>query len=261
MEEFIRFPCPACAKSVKAKPDQAGKRVRCPSRDCAQVIRVPLPLSAEPDQAPRKLWPWLAGAAAALVLAVGISAWLLTRDKGGPRRPQPPSDSFASVPPAGASPTATTTDGDIPPAPNESIAAKLSLPGKNGPRVDFLKTRDASIRIADVYVDTTVPFKSAKPAKLPTSFPSGTAALNIMVEFDVNPPRELDLTYEIRTRNGKMDTAPKEKGRFATSMYIDHNRTLCLFVTPAAGFPDGPYHALLRINGKDHAVLNWSVGQ
>lgn len=41
VEEFIRFTCPNCRKSLKAKPEQAGKWVKCPSKDCGQSLKVP----------------------------------------------------------------------------------------------------------------------------------------------------------------------------------------------------------------------------
>jgi hypothetical protein len=47
VDDRICFDCPACGKSLTANPEQAGKRVRCPGRRCAQTIRVPSPLKSE----------------------------------------------------------------------------------------------------------------------------------------------------------------------------------------------------------------------
>ena len=38
---FIRFPCPGCGKSLKAKREYAGRRVKCSGRECGQTVQVP----------------------------------------------------------------------------------------------------------------------------------------------------------------------------------------------------------------------------
>lgn len=78
MDDLIRFDCPACGKSLKARREQAGKRVKCPSRDCAQVIPVPLPPAPNPNRPPRILWPWFAGGGVVTVLFLGLLLWYLT---------------------------------------------------------------------------------------------------------------------------------------------------------------------------------------
>lgn len=37
----ITFPCPACGKQYKAKPEQAGKKIKC--KDCGTVVPIPVP--------------------------------------------------------------------------------------------------------------------------------------------------------------------------------------------------------------------------
>jgi hypothetical protein len=37
----IRFACPHCGMSLKGKPEQAGKAVKCPAKHCAQAFLVP----------------------------------------------------------------------------------------------------------------------------------------------------------------------------------------------------------------------------
>lgn len=433
MEEFIRFPCPACGKSVKATPDQVGKRVRCPKRSCAHVMYVPEAVPAAPAETSRSPWPWMVGGVIGvlLVLLIAGAAWFLMRGKGpakpGPhpvdqvastsaadkagaqapkqtKQAEPGGSSFPPPPPVGDAPKLWHVElvefkkdsnsmefavallaGKAPvvgkkatlwftlgtPTTIESVRSSLesdlkedrnrfflnfygpgfiaipcrdarvmddkkqhwqatvnfgklnlqddtldvrgstfpttelpmsfvfwddeynlsnelkflvnartgkvvkvlsgeerapepgatALPGKKGPRVSYLDGGARSIQISDIYVDTTVPLKTPKPARLPTSFPSGTKSLNIMVEFGSSPPASIDWKCDIRSSKGRIDTTPKNKEPVATSMYIDHNRTLCLFMTPTAGmFPDGPYQATITINGKEHAVLNWSVG-
>ena len=272
MEEFLRFPCPLCGKSVKARPDQAGKRVRCPGRGCGQVIQVPRPLSAEPrpgrapvpipaspglGRGPRVLWPWIAGGATALLAAVALAlgVWFLSR----PPKHKPSPTDVASAPPSASLP-AKEKDGEE--GKVKSIQEpNQALPGKKGPRLVYAEGRDTSIGIVDVYVDTSVPIKG-KPAQLLTSFPSGTPSLNLMIEFAANPPRQIEVKYEIQSTKSKVDTTPKGKGPVATSMYIDYNRTACLFAVPSDGvFADGPYQATVIINGKEYARLHWSVGE
>jgi DNA-directed RNA polymerase subunit RPC12/RpoP len=52
MDALIRFVCPSCGKSVKANPDQAGRRVRCPRRECGVILVVPRPAGASTHTPP-----------------------------------------------------------------------------------------------------------------------------------------------------------------------------------------------------------------
>ena len=87
MDEYFRFDCPNCDKSIKAKTSVIGKRARCPNKGCQQVVTIPAPVPVPldldthpttPDEseadAParsRPLWPWVAGGIAALALVAG----------------------------------------------------------------------------------------------------------------------------------------------------------------------------------------------
>ena len=119
MDEFIRFNCPGCGKSVKARPEHAGRRVKCPAKSCGQVCQVPVPMSldsnagpevlsldlepvrppSEPASQPRRIrrqpddeirpvrspvLPLLGAAVLCLLLAGAAAAWYLTRDDGHP---------------------------------------------------------------------------------------------------------------------------------------------------------------------------------
>jgi len=39
--EFLRFQCPHCQKSLKVRPDFAGRKVKCPKSDCGKNLVVP----------------------------------------------------------------------------------------------------------------------------------------------------------------------------------------------------------------------------
>src|SRR5262249_10227080 len=105
MDEFFRFSCPGCGKTLKALPRNAGKKAHC---SCGRALQVPTPQGTEGSAAPeqaglRGLWPWLAGGAAVLALAVGL-ALRLSGDRDAPTEPNPPSDppvAVATRPPAG----------------------------------------------------------------------------------------------------------------------------------------------------------------
>ena len=39
--EVIHFSCPRCRKSLRAKAEQAGRQIRCPNKDCGNMVVVP----------------------------------------------------------------------------------------------------------------------------------------------------------------------------------------------------------------------------
>jgi uncharacterized protein (TIGR03067 family) len=55
VDDFIRFNCPGCGKSVKARPEHAGRRVKCPAKACGQVSQVPVPMSLDSEPGPETL--------------------------------------------------------------------------------------------------------------------------------------------------------------------------------------------------------------
>jgi hypothetical protein len=89
--ENIRFECPQCEKRLRVPATATGKRVRCPK--CTRLVTVP-----DQSEAGRELpemvggparWPWLAGAAAAFLLLVGLGIWVVAGNKKQ-QEPSPP---------------------------------------------------------------------------------------------------------------------------------------------------------------------------
>jgi uncharacterized protein (TIGR03067 family) len=99
VDDFIRFDCRGCGKSIKVKANHAGKRVRCLSRGCGQTTLVPSP--SPPESGPARLiWPWLVGGATGLILVLGLSGWYLTRGKSTPSASESPPFTAADKPSA-----------------------------------------------------------------------------------------------------------------------------------------------------------------
>jgi WD40 repeat protein len=137
MDKQIRFVCsnPSCGKRLKAPPEHAGQRARC---SCGQSVIVPspepLPLDPAPlpPRAPKRAAPtrpprpvpdesaggppvrhrrtWLVAGAVAVVLAMGLGVWFLTRSPHGPARENPTTD--GQVASAGTTPSQSTPAND-----------------------------------------------------------------------------------------------------------------------------------------------------
>ena len=41
--DVIRFACHHCGKPIRVRENLAGKRIRCPNKECAQPLEVPVP--------------------------------------------------------------------------------------------------------------------------------------------------------------------------------------------------------------------------
>ena len=110
VDDTIRFACPACGKTIKAKPEHAGKRARCPREACGIAVRVPAALPPLPEREPRRVGLWLVGGVGLFVLVGGLGTWLLTRDTGrATAEPQRPNEQIASASPTATPPTVAPT--------------------------------------------------------------------------------------------------------------------------------------------------------
>ena len=84
----IRFTCQHCEKRIRVNANLAGKRIRCPDRDCAGQIKVPRPRqrreASEDDggSESREIGGWLLLPAAGIILSpvvVALSWWRCSR--------------------------------------------------------------------------------------------------------------------------------------------------------------------------------------
>jgi hypothetical protein len=75
MDNSIRFTCGSCGKKLRANQSAAGKKAKCA---CGQLVRIPalIGVTGATEWAPRVLWPWFAGGAAVLALALVLTCGL-----------------------------------------------------------------------------------------------------------------------------------------------------------------------------------------
>jgi hypothetical protein len=219
--------------------------------------------SAGPPGTPAWVWVLTGTALAAVVLAVAVVCWgLAERQSPAPWRPGPVGEGGSS------STTATEEEwdkvGKAPtPVPAKESPKETLLPGSRGPRLVRLAGPGPGVRIREVYVDTEMPLGRAAPDPLPTRFPSGTRRLNVVVVLDGIPSGNPTFGYRLLSREGPVDARPpaNEDGLAATSITIDSPPALVLFAEgPGEAFPDGPFRAVVQIDGRDCYELNWSVG-
>jgi len=275
------FPCPNCGSELEVNRQLIGQIITC--RECEQQIKVPppkpstlptgvggrepppsrlltpaarpQPATGRPTSRSRMVW-LLSGTFAAL--ACGAVVLLIARRPGDALSVSAPPDGkpapFAQ-PGSGSTPAGGT---------NSPSTTSASLPGANGPRLAHLAEPDSGIDIQSVYVDTSIPFGKPPPDPLPVCFPSGTKRLNLIIVLKSRPFGEMVAGYRILSNTGTLNTQPKadESGYAASSMSIQSPLlALILFAdAPGGSFPDGPYRAVVQINGKDCFELNWSVG-
>jgi hypothetical protein len=139
-----------------------------------------------------------------------------------------------------------------------------ALPGAKGPRIVTLAEPGNGIDIRSVYIDTSIPLGKPLPNPLPVSFPSGTKQLNLIIVLNRAPFGEMTAGYRISSNAGALVTRPKanEDGYSMTSMTLQSPLlALILFAeAPGESFADGPYRAVVQLNGKDCFELNWSIG-
>lgn len=86
----VSFVCPDCGKTLKARMELAGKKVKCTQCGSAVVVpSVPVSESVMPDQ--RKWWFLIAGGAVLTVSAavVGVLLWVRSSDSASPSTEQP----------------------------------------------------------------------------------------------------------------------------------------------------------------------------
>lgn len=104
MDTFVRFNCPnpVCGKRLKAPPEQAGTRTRCPS--CREPI-LPRPARRPPARPSAWFWSGAAGGAVAVLLVIGVVVGLNRLSRAGVE-----SAVAASPPPPVADPTRPTAE-------------------------------------------------------------------------------------------------------------------------------------------------------
>lgn len=85
--EKLLVTCPECRKRLRVKPELAGKRVRCPNKECAHVIAVPAQQLEEelaaPQTSTKHIWVYSAASVFALA-AAAFGIWFFVLRTPGP---------------------------------------------------------------------------------------------------------------------------------------------------------------------------------
>ena len=197
MDDFIRFECPACGKSLKAKANQIGKRIRCPGKTCGEPTVVPNPVPAKGE----RIWPWLVGAATTLIFLVTLGVWYLNSEQRQlPSEFSSPNEQVAAKKVPARQPNAKKTkspaekpgikqpskEGTTLKDKKPALTQTLSLPGAKGPRLERVGKLPPGVELSQVYM-TAQPFTPPSDP-LPTTFASGTSSLDVVIAFKGQPP-------------------------------------------------------------------------
>ncbi|HVS36759.1 MAG TPA: hypothetical protein VMS17_14455 [Gemmataceae bacterium] len=174
--------------------------------------------------------------------------------------PDPPSMPPPTPPPTPPSPPPPSPPPTVPPKDTEKHddAPKGAVPGAGGPRVTYAGTLAQDMKLTDVYMQAGLDDLPAGKAP-PTTFPSGTKEMELVLRFSQTPPDGTTFGRQIRTEAGSVDL----KGFvFLTEQNNSTGElTAMLGCEPESGaFADGDYQTTVKLNGETIALLNWTVG-
>lgn len=274
MDDFIRFNCPGCGKSVKARPEHAGRRVKCPAKACGQVCQVPVPMSLDSEPGPETLsldlepippqraspisspprarrapedeirperspvLPLVGVAVACLLAAGAIAGWYLTRDG------DPPADNEVAANSAPSAAPPTTPAQSPAPNPEPKPEPKPSAPKSEAapPKIAPQSIQPPSRPLRDLPLLSNLRITSAETSPVEIRFA-------VTVEAGKNPitfGKKAALWYCI----GTPSTIPDFGDYFAKEVQrlrpdsSDPNRVVYLGNMAGPGFVAGPCSSL-----------------
>lgn len=138
-------------------------------------------------------------------------------------------------------------------------AGARTLPGADGPRVEFVGAPPHEFDIVDAFVYAQ-PEQAASGIPRPNRFPTGVTRLTLDVRVKDLPRLGTTFRYEVLTSEGVLEMSEglfsfaRLKGEAVASLDFD--------LRPRAGpFKNGAYQLRLFMNDVLVAVLNWSVGE
>jgi hypothetical protein len=279
VDDFIRFNCPGCGKSVKARPEHAGRRVKCPAKACGQVTQVPVPMSLDSERDPETLsldlepispqrtasvssppragrppedeirpernpvLPLVGVAVLCLLAAGAIAGWYLTRDGDPPADDgvAANSDPQAALPSAPVQPPAPTPEPKPEPKPS---APKTEAP----PRIAPPSIQPPSRPLRDLPLLSNLKVASAETSPVEIRFAVTVEAGKHPIKFG----KKAALWYRIGTPSTISDFGDyfaKEVQRLRPDS-SDPNGVVYLGSMAGPGFVAGPCSSLQPAKGE-----------
>jgi hypothetical protein len=114
----------------------------------------------------------------------------------------------------------------------------------------------SNIKLIDVYMTAEQSLFGGEK-KLPPVFPSGVTELFMAVIFSPPPPNGTQLSADVSGSSGAVEL----ENTVMSALSFGDSTTVTLTLKPISGkFVDGPYQAILSVNGTAIAELNWTVG-
>ena len=143
-------------------------------------------------------------------------------------------------------------------AQSKAVAGR-SLPGADGPRVEFVGAPPHEFELVDVFVYAQ-PEQAGSKIPRPNRFTSGITRLTLDVRAKELPRLGTTFRYEVLTNDGALEMS---EGLFSFARLAREGvASLDFDLRPKAGpFKNGPYQLKLFMNNILVAVLNWSVGE
>jgi WD40 repeat protein len=176
-------------------------------------------------------------------------------------RPDPKPEPGPVAKPANLPPTSPAPNPEPKPEPGPERTGgqpteKKELPGADGKRIEYIGKPDPGILLGNIYVVERFDLK-AKEKTFPTTFPSGTKMLDLVIEFAYEPQGEIRVGWEVQSNAG-----PLALLQGSTAFLRAAPPVMLIPVIPGKRlFADGPYRMTVTLNYKRIAVLNWSVGK
>lgn len=137
-------------------------------------------------------------------------------------------------------------------------AGSQTLPGADGPRVEYVGQPPHEFEIVDVFV-YALPEQAGSLVARPNRFASGTAKLTLDMRVKKLPRLGTTIRYQVLTSEGVIEMMD---GLFSFApLRGEGTASLDFDLRPKSGpFKDGPYQLKLFMNDILVAVLNWTVG-
>lgn len=137
-------------------------------------------------------------------------------------------------------------------------AGSQTLPGADGPRVEYVGQPPHEFEIVDVFVYAE-PQQAASNVPRPNRFASGITRLTLDMRVKELPRLGTTIRYEVLTNDGVLAMS---EGLFSFARLPREGvASLDFDLRPKSGlFKDGPYQLKLFMNDILVAILNWTVG-
>ena len=138
-----------------------------------------------------------------------------------------------------------------------SIASRpIKLPGSTGPAMVEVSGPLTQYNVTRIFISSKEAIANKWPKVWPQKFLPHPKQLDIFIGF-IGQPALSSIDITTRTRSGILHEKEAKYGQF------DYNGESFVMqdIAPLSGeFEEGPYQTIVRFDGKDAALLNWSIG-